>query len=417
MFQRFFHELKRIRSIAPNCKSWLQHKLYKGPIQKQRLLFIDARLPLPWYGAGFSRANAIVRFLNDRGWDVTCFSVGKNNVPTDTVRTDLPAPIKIIKRGRPTRLMRILFGSETTLRRFLFGRTFAYDVALVSRHAIIKITADILKRLKTKNKNCKIIFDFEALPALGERSRQALECGSTAAEAEARIREQIADVAWVDAVICNSRRDAQELQRLGRPDAISVSYLENPSPTESDFSDRKNLLFVGRLVEKRSPNVEGLLWFVHEVWPAITARLGSKVHLVVAGIATAPDIRSLACDSIKILGVVHDLRNLYDHARVFVAPNLVSYGTPIKVLEAAAYGVPIVTTDEVNSYLGWCKGFDILCSDEPAAFAEACIQLYEDKKLWCNVRRQALHRIDPQGDQERFLSLLSRLQANEVRNQ
>ena len=52
---------------------------------------------------------------------------------------------------------------------------------------------------------------------------------STREDAEAQVRAQIAEVGWTDAVICNSPGDARELQRLGRADAISISYLDDPS--------------------------------------------------------------------------------------------------------------------------------------------------------------------------------------------
>ena len=341
--------------------------------------------------------------------NITCFSIEKNKVSRPAIRADIAPPIKIIKRGTATKLRRLLFGSTTTLRQHLLGRVFAYDVVLISRNPSIKRVGDVLKWLKVSNTNCKFIFDFEALPALGERSRQVLGNGGTREDAEAHVRAQIAEIGWVDAVICNSPGDARELQRLGRADAISVSYLDNPLVTTSGFSERKDFLFVGRLAEEGSPNVEGLNWFIDEIWPMIVARLGPEVRLLVAGLTTAPSIRAIQSESVKFLGVVRDLRSLYGCARVFVAANRVSYGVPLKVIEAAAYGVPVVTTDEINSYLDWRDGIDLLCGDEPSAFADACIRLYENSDVWQRVRASALNRIDPQGDKERLLDLIDNL--------
>ncbi len=356
------------------------------------------RLPFPWYGAGFPRAQAILRILLEAGWDVTCISILKDETSRGVIRTTFPTSVKIVQRV-----------SASRLRRFLFGRVFAYDVVLISRNPSIKRVGDVLKWLRASNTNCKFVFDFEALPALGERSRQVLGNASTREDAEAHVRAQIAEVGWTDAVICNSPGDARELQRLGRADAISISYLDDPSVTTASFSQRKDFLFVGRLAEEGSPNVEGLRWFIDEIWPAIVARLGPEVRLLVAGLTTAPSIRAVQSESVEFLGVVRDLKSLYGFARVFVAANRVSYGVPLKVIEAAAYGVPVVTTDEINSYLGWRNGMDLLCGDEPSAFADACIQLYENADLWQQVRAAALNRIDPQGDKKRLLDLIDSL--------
>jgi glycosyltransferase involved in cell wall biosynthesis len=349
--------------------------------------------------------------MHEQGWIITCFSVRKNKASWRAIRADIVPSIKVVKRGTPIKLRRLLFGSTTTLRQYLFGRVFAYDIVMVSRYPSMQKVGPVLKWLRATNKNCKFIYDFEALPALGERSRHVLGDGGTRDDAEARVREQIAAVDWVDAVICNSPGDAHELQRLGRTDAISVCYLDSPVVTSAGFSERKDFLFVGRLAEEGSPNVDGLQWFVGEVWPTIVARLGPQVRLLVAGLATAPSIRALQSDSCQLLGVVRDLRTLYDRARVFVAANRVGYGVPLKVIEAAAYGVPVVTTDEINSYLGWRNGFDLLCGDQPSVFADACIRLYEDPGLWNKVRAEAVNRIDPQGDRKRLLDLVNSLAA------
>ncbi len=64
--------------------------------------------------------------------------------------------------------------------------------------------------------------------------------------------------------------------------------------------------------------------------------------------------------------------------RALVAANRVSYCVPVKIPEAAAHGVPVTITDEVDAYLGWRADIDILCCEESQQTAQACIQLYEN---------------------------------------
>ena len=52
---------------------------------------------------------------------------------------------------------------------------------------------------------------------------------------------------------------------------------------------------------------------------------------------------------------VDDLTPLYEDARVFVAPTRYSAGISLKVIEAAARGVPIVCTPLVSRQLGWSQ--------------------------------------------------------------
>lgn len=392
----------RVRSaLEPfaSAKKPVRGRAGRHGAERLRLLFVDVLLPLPWYGAGYSRANAMMRLFVEAGWDVTVCSVSSDQRPAlDIIRADIPREVEIVKAMR-----------TAALKRFLVARAFDFDLILVSRRRSLDRSGAALRRMKTKNTECKVIFDFEALPPLGVRSREVLGKGMTLSEAEARVREQIADVDWVEGVICNSEGDAQTLQRLGRGDAAAVNYLVRTEPTAADFSERKHLLFVGRLVEEKTPNVDGFVWFVRDVWPKVVARLGCDVRLQVVGLVGAPSVLAIKDPSVEFLGVVPDLREAYNHARVFVAANRVSFGVPIKVLEAAAYGLPVVTTDEVNSYLGWDKGTEILCDDDAGKLAEACVCVYEDAPLWRTLRDRALARVDAEGSRRRLQDIAARL--------
>jgi glycosyltransferase involved in cell wall biosynthesis len=392
------HALAMLLPPVTFAEALLRGRLPRRATRPPRLLFIDMRLPLPWYGAGFSRANAILRLFLETGWCVACYSIIRDTQPSEVVRADIPSAVRIVKGGRITRLSR-----------FILGRVFAYDLILVSRRPTIERVGEVLRRIKSRNADCKVIFDFEALPPLGARSREILGNAMTRAQVESVVRGQIADVSWVDAVICNSSGDAQALQRLGRLDATAVNYLDMTAPTTADVSERKHLLFVGRLAEEDSPNVDGFIWFIREVWPTIVARLGADVRLLVVGLVGAPSVLKVKAGSVEFMGVVPDLYDVYNRAKIFVAANRVSFGVPIKVLEAAAYGLPVVTTNEVNSYLGWDNGTEILCDDAADGFAEACVRLYEDPALWRELRDRALGRIDAEGNRQRLLDVVERL--------
>jgi glycosyltransferase involved in cell wall biosynthesis len=380
--------------IVTTVAAWLRDNFRCREARKPRLLFIDQWLPLRWYGAGFSRANAMLRLIAESGWRVTCYPIMEDAQPASVIRADIPSSVEVVAARGGARLKLFLL---------------AYDLILISRSPSLECVGDALKWVKATNSQCKIIFDFEALPPFGIRSRQVLGKGATRAEIEALLRAQIADISWIDAVVCNSAGDARELQQFGRQDAVAINYLDITAPTPADFSEREHLLFVGRLAEEDSPNVDGLAWFIREVWPIIVARLGAKVRLLVAGLTTAPSILAIKSESIQLLGVVTDLHDLYNRTRLFVAANRVSFGVPIKVLEAAAHGVPVVTTDEVNWYLNWDNGSEILCADASAALADACIRLHEDPVLWRRIRDRALARVDAEGNRRRLLDLVEQL--------
>jgi SAM-dependent methyltransferase len=105
---------------------------------------------------------------------------------------------------------------------------------------------------------------------------------------------------------------------------------------------------------------------------------------------------------VQLLGQVKDLQSLYNRARVFVAPLQFASGIPIKVLDAAAAGLPIVATNLMAIQVGWAPGVEIEAADDAAQLAEAAIALHDDIKRWECVRTSALHRVSCEYSEQTF---------------
>jgi glycosyltransferase involved in cell wall biosynthesis len=108
--------------------------------------------------------------------------------------------------------------------------------------------------------------------------------------------------------------------------------------------------------------------------------------------------------------VVRDLAPVYGSARIFVAPTRFAAGVPLKILEAAAAGLPVVASHLLGRQLGWRDGHEILLADpaDPAGFARACRRLYQDAALWQRIRDNALARVARDCDRTRFREALER---------
>ena len=130
------------------------------------------------------------------------------------------------------------------------------------------------------------------------------------------------------------------------------------------------------------PNVDGVLWFAREVWPLIRARRPATAFEVI-GARPPQQIVSLAQNGngIHVTGYVEDLTPYLAQTGVFVVPLRAGGGMRVKILNALAQGLPIVSTR-----LG-CEGIrvtherDILIADTPAEFADAVLRLLEDPAL------------------------------------
>ncbi len=225
-------------------------------------------------------------------------------------------------------------------------------------------------------------------------------------EQETMIRGEMELMRGCDALAAVCERERQHLVAHGYDRVHVLGHALAPEPTPKGFDGRRDLLFVGSVHEPKSPNVDSLEWFIRKCLPRVAERLGRGVRLVVAGHGTSEFLGDYDCDQIKVLGAVDDLTALYDDARVFVAPTRFAAGIPHKAHEAAARGIPIVTTTLIASQLGWRDGEELLAADDPTAFAAACARLYTDRPLWERLRANALARVGSECCPAKFVERL-----------
>jgi glycosyltransferase involved in cell wall biosynthesis len=142
------------------------------------------------------------------------------------------------------------------------------------------------------------------------------------------------------------------------------------------------------------PNIDGMLWFAEEVWPAIRARRPETTFDLI-GARPPKQVAALGQNGngINVTDYVEDLGPYLAQTGVFVVPLRAGGGMRVKILNALAHGLPIVSTS-----LG-CEGIqvthehDILIADTPAEFADAVLRVLEDAgiaaRLSHNGRRLA----------------------------
>jgi glycosyltransferase involved in cell wall biosynthesis len=92
---------------------------------------------------------------------------------------------------------------------------------------------------------------------------------------------------------------------------------------------------------------------------------------------------------VTFAGFVEDLEQLYEEVTAVCCPILNGSGTRIKILEAAAYEKPVVSTTLGAEGIHLKDGEEIFLRDDPKSFAEACIQLLTNKSLAVRMGQKA----------------------------
>ncbi len=153
-------------------------------------------------------------------------------------------------------------------------------------------------------------------------------------------------------------------------------YEDMLTDINKDFSDRHDLLYVGGF--GHPPNIDAVLWFGKEVFPQVLKKYPDMKWHVVGGKVTE-EIQALASDNIIIEGFLPDegLHQLYRECRMAVVPLRVGAGVKGKVVEAAYFQIPLITTTIGAEGLDASMG-NMVVEDNADAMSKLICDLYED---------------------------------------
>lgn len=204
-------------------------------------------------------------------------------------------------------------------------------------------------------------------------------------------REELQTYRDADGVYLCSTADQQRLleqvpgaHTLVIPNAADVEYYQ-PRGTDPQ-PDGHTVVFFGHL--SYFPNVDGVTYFVQEIWPRIAA-VHPTARLRIIGGQAPPSLQELARPGIELAGFVPDLRPHLAEATAVVVPLRLGGGTRLKIVEAMAMGKAIVSTTLGAEGIEAVPGRDLLVEDEPAAFAEAVNRLLAEPSLAARIGQSA----------------------------
>jgi len=164
------------------------------------------------------------------------------------------------------------------------------------------------------------------------------------------------------------------------------------------------ILFLGSF--RHTPNLEALTWFVEEVLPLVVAE-EPRARVMVVG--SDPPKRSSFrhAEAVELVGFVEDVRDPLARYSLFVCPILSGSGVRVKLLEAFAAGIPVVSTRLGAEGLADRDGEICALADEPAEFARRVVDLLRDpqkaEELAARAREEVVTKRDIRGMTERLV--------------
>ena len=138
------------------------------------------------------------------------------------------------------------------------------------------------------------------------------------------------------------------------------------------------------------PNLEGMAWFLRDIWPRVRERL-PQARFVVAGRNPPAALTAQAGDGsgIEFSGFVPDIHAFYASNAVTVVPLVSGGGVKIKTVEAMLAGSAVVSTRIGVEGTGALDGCHAMVADEAQAFADHIVRVLSDDALRARLSEAA----------------------------
>jgi polysaccharide biosynthesis protein PslH len=400
-----------------------------------KILFLTPHLPYPPDKGATIRTLALIKGLAQRGHHIHLLSFiqADHDVawlpqlrPYCSDITTVVAPT----RSGWTRLRTLLLSSQPDMAGRLPSAEYAsclrtlltngFDIVQAESLEMAQYALQVVRERPADRKRPVVVFDDLNAEYLLQKRAYEVDSGSVRTWPKAlyswvqfrRLRryEQLV-CKTVDEVLAVSETDAASIASLaggtptgGTPrvipngvDCVFFSPGAKPAeyPPATQIKHLASLIFTGTMDFR--PNADAVFWFCRDILPLIK-KDAFHVHFYIAGQNPTREVCALASPAVTVTGYVSDIRPYIANSVIYVVPMRMGSGTKLKVMEAMAMHIPVVSTTLGAEGIDVADGRNILLADTPADFARHVVDLLgnesERQRLSANGRRLVEEKYD-----------------------
>jgi glycosyltransferase involved in cell wall biosynthesis len=364
-------------------------------------LFLSPESPYPLTGGGALRSASLLNFLaRDHAVDLITFrepgaADPRRHIPSGLVRGVQVIDLPFHARNRWARTMRnagrLLRGVPPLLDRFS-----GFDEAIAEATQGQRYDISVLEHFWCAPywEQLAAISGITVLDLHNIESVLHRQCADSETGAQAlahRVFQNMSrdlEAEWLPRftyLLAASDTDARRIRQIAPEAAVFVYPNSIPLVPPPRRAEENLIVFSGNL--EYHPNISAVRYFHDRIWPKLRERYPGLVWRLVG-----KNPRSVAGivkkdDRIEIAGPVADAVSQLARAKVAIVPILAGSGTRIKIIEAWAAGVPVVSTTIGAEGLPARPGEHLLLADQPEDFAAAVSGLLEDASLRDRIGR------------------------------
>ncbi len=157
------------------------------------------------------------------------------------------------------------------------------------------------------------------------------------------------------------------------PNGVDSSFFKFNKKKINEKTTEQNIVFIGNY--KHYPNKEAVLYFYNHIFPEIKLKVPEIIFNIVG--ANVPSVfEKLVQDPcVRLVGEVSDVRYYLKQSNVFVCPIISGGGFRGKVIEAMAWGIPVVSTSLGVAGIDIKRNIHAFIEDDPASFSKRVVDL------------------------------------------
>jgi len=385
--------------------------------QIQKLLIIGFVWPEPNSSAAGGRILQLISLFKNQGFEIIFASPAQDSDFMIDLKTwDVEKKSIALNCSSFDIYIKELNPSVVLFDRFMMEEQFGWRV--------IENCPDALRILDTEDLHCLRLARQKAF-----KEKRKFTFSDLLVEDVAK--REIASILRCDLSLMISEFEMELLETVFRIDASLLYYLPfllEPIELKTienlpSFEERNNFIFIGNFLHE--PNWNAVQYLKETIWPLLRKQL-PEVILHIYGAYPSQKVMQLhqPKDGFYIMGRAIDAQEVVQNARVVLAPLRFGAGIKGKLIEAMQCGTPSVTTtigaESMHGNLPW-NGF---VTDDPQAFADAAVLLYQNKKLWIEAQLKGIEIINQHysknlfedGFKKKMEFVLSNLQQHRLNN-
>jgi polysaccharide biosynthesis protein PslH len=183
-------------------------------------------------------------------------------------------------------------------------------------------------------------------------------------------------------------------------------------PAEPDNMGSPALFHLGSM--NWVPNLEGITWFLNEVWPLIHKHL-PELRLHLAGRGMPEKLLSMKLPNVEMAGEVPDAQAFIRSYAIMVVPLFSGSGIRIKIIEGMAMGKAIISTKIGAEGIRYTHGENILIANTPEEFLAAVTQCIQSPQLCSSLGQNARQLIEDEHSLEQVIAKLEKFYSQVLR--